>query len=52
MISGNSKERISVGRDNEARFPYKSWDEVSGPYKKLSHPTAMTNDRAQALRHH
>lgn len=30
------------------RFPYKSWDEVSGPYKKLSHLSAMTNDWARA----
>lgn len=30
------------------RFPYKSWDEVSGPYKKLSHLSAMTNDRARS----
>lgn len=30
------------------RFPYKSWDEVSGPCKKLSHLSAMTNDRARS----
>lgn len=43
---------LSIGGDNKARFPYKSWDEVSGPYKKLSHLSAMTNERDAESRHH